>query len=185
MTTDESPIVFLIGPSGSGKSTVAQWVQEDLGYLHIEVDRWPEGDGIDLEGIRVQWDNFMERNLLSDLAREIRRRTVRARKRGAILSFTSGVVFSKAHIEKAQHHGISIIVLYGTGADCLEAFLRREAERKSSLGVEHWVTNNAVYYAWFSAPYYARHRIMAFEYGKARDRKVIVEEIDQLIRRCR
>ena len=53
--TDNLPILFLLGPSGVGKSTLGQWVAEDLDFLWIEIDRWPEGDGIDLADLRAEW----------------------------------------------------------------------------------------------------------------------------------
>ena len=41
--------------TGVGKSTLGQWVGEHLGFLWIEIDRWPEGDGIDLADLRTEW----------------------------------------------------------------------------------------------------------------------------------
>lgn len=174
------PIVFLLGPSGSGKSTLASWVQEDLGYLHVEIDR-ANGYGIDIEGLRIQWDKFRENNQPAEFAAEIRRRIAVAQKCGTILSFPSGDAFSLANIISAREHGIFVAVLYGTGAECLAAFLRREAELERGFSAKHWVDNNAYSYACFSLPFYEQCRIMAFERGKHRERKALVQEIAQLI----
>ena len=53
------PLVFLLGPSGAGKSTLAQWLAEDVAFLHMEIDRFPNGNGIDLAGLRMEWDAFL------------------------------------------------------------------------------------------------------------------------------
>ena len=52
------PLLFLFGPSGSGKSTLAAYVREDLCFLHLEIDRFPDGDGIDLEELRPVWNVY-------------------------------------------------------------------------------------------------------------------------------
>lgn len=180
MAGGPKPILFLLGPSGSGKSTIAKWVQADLGYLHIEIDRWPDGDGIDIEGIRVQWNLFLHQIMPSALADEIQRRIMSAQSSGAIVSFPSDVVFSQDHIDQAREQGICTAVLYGTGVDCVEAFLRRESKLNRGLGVEHWVNNNAYSYALFSTPQFAPYRMMSFENGKHRERQAIVRDIYQL-----
>ncbi len=180
LTGELKPIVFLLGPSGSGKSTLAQWVQEDLGYLHMEIDRKPLY-GIDSEGLRVHWDKFRKNNQPAELAAEIRRRSEAAKKCGAIVSFPSGDVFSLANIMSARQHGIFVVALYGTGAECMTAFLRRESELKRGLDIKYWVDSNSYSYACLSIPYYDQYRIMAFEQGKHRGRKALVQEIAQLI----
>jgi hypothetical protein len=53
MDKASKPILFLLGPSESKKTQLASWVAEDLGFVHIEIDRWPEGDGIDLSPLEV------------------------------------------------------------------------------------------------------------------------------------
>lgn len=53
---DGVPILFLLGSSGAGKSRLGQWIAEDLDFFWIEIDRWPDGDGIDLTDLRAEWD---------------------------------------------------------------------------------------------------------------------------------
>ena len=144
--------MFLLGPSGAGKSKLSEWVAEDTGFLHIEIDRWPDGDGIDLAGLRNDWNTYLESGDPSRLAAAIRKRIRNARKQGAILSFPSTLVLAVPQMKAAEEHGIRPIVLYGTDADCLGAFLRREAELGRGLATDHWVQNNARTYAQFSRP---------------------------------
>ena len=152
-----APIVFLLGPSGSGKTTLACWLAEDLRFLHIEVDRWPEGDGVDLAGLRREWDAFVEFGKVGDLAAVIGERVCVAPKDGAVLSFPSTLVLPIALFEAAETHGIRLLVLYGTGAECLAAFLQRERDLGRGLDANHWVVNNARTYAEFIRPEYSKY----------------------------
>lgn len=179
------PVVFLLGPSGSGKSTVAETLRDLRGYLHIEMDRGVANDVFALEGLRVPWDEFMARNDPAALAGEIRRRILSSRRTGAVVSFPSTIVFSAEQIQAAKPHGLCIAVLFGTRADCLAAFLRREAALNRGLGEDHWIKHNEESHAHFAAPPYAPHRIPAFAAGRHRDRKALAQEIARRARRCR
>ena len=86
------PIACLIGPSGAGKSTLAARTAADLGLVHLEIDRYPPGDGIDLEGLRQVWDAFWLENDAHPLATTLRARAADANADGVVLSLPSGVV---------------------------------------------------------------------------------------------
>jgi hypothetical protein len=174
-----TPILFLLGPSGVGKSTLAEWIRDDLTFLHIEIDRFPDGDGVDLEGLRTEWEAFWSRCDARPIAAAINDRARASGRSGAVLSFPSLVVLSPQHIQAAQHSGIRIIVLYGSGAECLESFLRREEQSGRRLTGEHWVQNNALSYARFSLPDYAACRVGVFAEGRFRDRGSLVAEMRQ------
>jgi len=73
--------------------------------------------------------------------------------------------------------GIVVVVLYGTGAECMDAFLARECATGRGLGVDHWITNNRDIYAEFSRPDYAPYRVAAFDNGRHRSRAALVDEI--------
>src|SRR5437867_13413303 len=96
----------MLGPSGSGKSTLARWIKEDFDFEHIEVDRWPGGDGIDLEGLRTVWNCFWTGADAHPLAAAVNARVHAAGLRGATLSFPSGVVFTDEHLAAAERAGI-------------------------------------------------------------------------------
>lgn len=50
-------IWLILGLSGTGKSSFGQWLAAERGFLHLEIDP-PAGDGIDLEGLRPEWNEF-------------------------------------------------------------------------------------------------------------------------------
>jgi len=152
------PIIFLLGPSGSGKSTVAKWTSEDLRFLHIEIDRFPEGDGIDLEGLRNEWSAFYDSRQVSNLAAAVRDRVTKDGTEGAVLSFPSRLVLSVEHIEAGEQQGIRTVILYGTEAECLDAFLGRERKLSRGLDEDHWIKNNAFCYASFNRPQFSKYR---------------------------
>lgn len=171
------PILFVLGPSGSGKSTLASWVRNDLSFLHLEIDRFPEGNGIDLEHLRKEWDAFWNGADPQPLAAALNDRALDTRARGVILSFPSGVVPTSSHITSAAQVGIQMLILYGTGAECLEAFLQREQASGRGLKADHWIRYNALAYAAFSLPSFAAHRLMMFENGRFRTRTALVAEV--------
>jgi hypothetical protein len=84
-TMAQVPIVFLGGMSGSGKTTLAGGVESDMGFLHLNIDL--EGsDGIDVSGLRNEWDSFMHEGDARPLADLLRRKVQNARAAGAVLS---------------------------------------------------------------------------------------------------
>lgn len=179
MKNQPQPVLILLGPSGAGKSTLSAWICEDLCLLHIEVDRFPEGDGIDLADLRCQWDAFWLRAKPKALASEVRSRAQSAGRFGIVLSFPSGVVLSSDHLAACKKSGISVIVTYGTRAECLSAFINREKGLNRGLTAEHWRQNNDDAHEQFSGPAYAPYRLSAFKGGQFRDRTALVEEIRQ------
>ena len=171
------PILFLLGPSGSGKTTLAAWARDDLGFLHLEIDRFREGDGIDLERLRAEWDAYWKGADARPLAAVLKARGLAARERGVILSFPSGVVPSSQQMTAAAQADIRVLVLYGTGAECLDAFLQRERSSGRGLDTDHWIHHNARAYAAFSCPRLAAHRVLAFSAGRFRTRSELVAEV--------
>ena len=172
----DGPLIFILGPSGAGKSTIGQWLAEDLDFFHIEVDRWPDGDGIDLAGIRTEWDSYISGST-SRLVSVLRSRVREAAKSGAVLTFPGGFVPSPALIIASREAGITIVVLYGSGAECLDAFLAREETTGRRLSANHWIQNNSDSYARFSLPEYAPWRLAVFQSHGRRSRASIVKEI--------
>lgn len=177
MERDRARILFLLGPSGCGKSSLGTWVAEDLAFLHLEIDQWPNGDGIDLASLRPQWDRFLEQGLAGPLAEELRLRAAGGGRAGTVLTFPGRLVLPVPRVEVAMAVGIVVVVLYGTGAECLDAFLAREAATGRGLGIDHWVANNHDIYADFSRPDFAWWRVAAFDNGRHRSRADLVDEI--------
>lgn len=92
MRAASKPIVFLLGPSGSGKTKLAEWVAKDLQFLHLEIDCWPRGDGIDIAGLRQEWDAYLQTGEALHLAATITKIVDKDQKHGAILSFPSTLI---------------------------------------------------------------------------------------------
>ena len=88
-------ILFLLGPSGSGKSTLASRVKRDPSLLHLEIDRFPEGDGIDREDLRLEWDAYWSRADARSLAAVLGERARAGGRAGVVVSFPSNVVLSR------------------------------------------------------------------------------------------
>ena len=170
------PIVFLLGPSGAGKSTLGRWLAEDCRFHHIEIDRF-EGDGIDLVGLRPEWNAFYLNDDATSLASSIRDRVSNVGAAGAVLSFNSMLLLDPRAIQAAERQGIRTIILYGTAADCLQAFLRREEAMQRGLDQVHWLRHNAHAYIAHSRTEYSPNRLRTFVSGKHRARNELVAEV--------
>ena len=172
-------ILFLLGPSGSGKSQLASWVAADLDFLHLEIDRFPDGDGLDLEGLRAEWDHYWIGGNAGPLVTVLTERVANANRAGVILSFPGNLVPFPAQMATAEQAGVCVVLLYGAGADCLRSFLERERDLARGLDEGFWTTNNACSYAMLSSPRFDDYRLCAFSHGEHRPRSELVGEIAQ------
>jgi hypothetical protein len=169
-------VIFLLGPSGAGKSTLGRWLAEDLGLLHLEMDRWPEGNGIDLEGLRGEW-TLLCRRQAAPLVEAARRRAAFAGRSGVVLSFPSGVVLGRAVLEAAERAGVCPLVLYGAREECLAAFLERERATGRLFTTDHWVRFNRRPHGTYGGRRLARYRVGVFAGGVHRPRADLVAEV--------
>lgn len=180
MLGGKRPIVFLLGPSGAGKSTLASWLAEDSALLHLEIDAFPN-DGIDAAGLRAEWDSFWSNASASALVIAIQTRVAAAGTPGAVLSFPSTLVLSLTHLNVLRNAGVTSLVLYGSAAGCLDAFLEQDAKVRRVNGdpVEHWLANNQHAYFTFSRPEYAPFRVAVFRNGGRVPREDLVAEVQR------
>lgn len=175
------PILIVLGPSGSGKTTLAGWLEKEHHYLWLEIDRMGALDGIDQAGLRSEWDAFIGRNDPSELAASLHRRCSRAC-RGVVLSFQSKVLPSPTMLQAAERNGISSIILYGSLAECRQAFLEREQHLMRGLDERHWMKHNEKAHGMFSHPAYQPYRLAMFESGRFRSRQAILSDLNSRIR---
>src|ERR1022692_1547936 len=133
--------LFILGPSGVGKTHLAGHLGSTPAYLHVEIDRPAEGDGIDIEGLRTEWDQFWGGESAVPIAAALTGRARAQQRAACVVSFPSQVLFSLSQITAAVEAGISVKYLYGSAAACIESFLAREKETGRNLGVEHWLIN--------------------------------------------
>jgi len=159
--TSSPPHIFVLGPSGCGKSRIGKYFGR-RDYLHVEIDRWPDGDGIDLEHLRTEWDEFYLRGTPKSLATALAAKASSARRRACVLTFPSGVVLSTPLIEAGITSSIVVKYLYGSAADCIMSFLHRESEIGRNLPVEHWLANNGCAYLQVSRPEFEPYRVAVF-----------------------
>lgn len=176
MESKALPALFVLGPSGAGKSSLGNALSARLGWLHVEFDQDSQ-DGVTKSGLREEWDAFYNEHQADRLAATLQCRATAGGKSGLVVSMPSLVVLMPKHITAATAAGISTIVLYGTGAECLQAFLQREVATGRSLTAEHWISNNAVTYAIHSRPEYAAIRVSAFCFGSRRPVEEVVAEV--------
>jgi hypothetical protein len=174
---DSMTILFLLGPSGVGKTQLGQWLSEDLHLLWIEIDRWPEGDGIDLAELRTEWDAFWKTCQAHPIATTLRARVLSAGANGVVVTFPSLVVFSAPHLAALEQSGIRVLVLYGSEQDCLAGFLKRERESGRNLPKEHWLFNNSEAHKRFGDPSYERYRLEVFQSGQRLDRATLTAKV--------
>jgi len=180
MGNGRQPVIFLVGPSGAGKSTLAGWLAEDDGFLHLEIDEFPNGDGIDAAGLRAEWEAFRLGGSARPLAEAISRQAAAVRHFGAVLSFPSLLVLDTRQLETLRQQGVTALVLYGAASECLDSFLRYEERTSRVQGVdpvEHWMGNNRASYMAFSRPEYAAIRLNAFQNGTHVPRAALVAEV--------
>jgi hypothetical protein len=180
--TDDVPILFVIGPSGVGKTKLGQWVSEDLKFLWIEVDRFPEGDGIALADLRTEWHALWNECQAHAIATTLRARVLSAGAQGAVVTFPSLVVFSAPQLAALEEAGIRLLVLYGTAQDCLAAFLKREKESGRNLSVGNWLLNNSKAHKLLGDPSYQPYRLEVFQSGQRPDRLSLMADVKNRLR---
>lgn len=169
-----SKILFLGGPSGSGKSHFASEYLTSRGWVHLEIDQFPN-DGISEHGLRTLWDAFLLRFDPIPLREELLVRAAGAE--GIVLTFPSTLVFLPQHFRTAEG-SFEIAYLFGLEAYCLTSFLKRESERGGELGVAHWRANNAKVFSELKCPENRPLLVNVFhEDGTRRDPKEIFEDL--------
>jgi hypothetical protein len=173
-----SKILFLAGPSGSGKSFFASHYLSKRGWLHLEIDRFPE-NGIDVENIRSEWDDFLNRLRPDPLHRVLLGRA--GSPTNVVLSFPGNLVFSPDHLRAGQGN-FSFAYLYGHPAHCLQAFLDREQATRRGLGADWWNSNNLTTFGYLSLSFNHPLLIETFTAnGGRRDPEQIYGDVLRLI----
>jgi hypothetical protein len=164
MIRRQTPILFVLGASGSGKSTLGRALAE-RGFRHLEIDRWFEGDGIDLAGLRREWDSFLATAWIAPLVAALDARTASLGSRGIVLTFPGTVTFDAPHLVAIGRAGVHLIVLHSTVKDCLAGFVAREREHGRPGDPAHWLANNAGPHAHFDADHHAPYRLTSYRDG--------------------
>lgn len=183
---DRQPTVLITGLAGAGKTTLAEWMREDRGFLHLDGDV-RGADGIDLCGLRDQWDRFHRHDDPFPLARTLRERTRLAGAAGALLSLPSTLLFTIERIAAARDAGLETVLLFGEPDRCLQAFLDRERRAGTRLDEPYWHRTNDRAYRRYGDAAFETVRFPAFTPDGARwTRAALVERFAAwLACRCR
>lgn len=179
-------IFFILGPSGVGKTTLCDHLALH-GMLHINFDR-PDCNGVDQEGLRSEWNAFLDDRNPQTLAEAIRHRVRGAARGGATITCPSGIVPSattdaigprlcRRYLSQLSATGFCTVILYGSRDDCIRAFLRREAGSGRGLGQNHWDENNHYWAHKFQPTDFAEKIVLTFRNGAHRPLAELVAEI--------
>jgi ABC-type branched-subunit amino acid transport system ATPase component len=174
------PIIFFFGPSGAGKTTLAEWLKEDLNFIHLKIDR-ADGDGIDIEDLRDEWNAYYDQNNAEDLAKVLRQKIHELNKSGVVLTFASTHWLKIYQVEEAERYGIITVVLYGSEKDCLGSYMAREKIKNRGFDADHWIKYNVPFYPNFTDPNYAKYRINTFHNHEHLSKSSLIEAISQRI----
>jgi adenylate kinase family enzyme len=160
-----NPVLLIFGPSGVGKSTLADWIVEELDFLHFNFDNW-DRKGIDGSKIRSEWKSLISRGQPQPLRLAIDRRL--KDKKGALLTFPSNTILGVERIHAAEKFKIKTVFLDGSEENCLKAFIKREKEIGRNLPISHWHRyNDHIYDGSSIGKAYAPYMVKMFK-GKHR-----------------
>jgi shikimate kinase len=178
-----SKILFLLGPSGVGKSSFGKYLEQSQGWMHLEIDEYPN-DGIDIHGLRKEWNLFYNHCNIKSLANNLHKRFIATDSANCVLTFPGNLILSHQHI-KACESVIHICYLYGSLAHCINTFLQRERESGRNLDFNHWICNNRESYLEISKPFFESFRIHVFTHdGCHRSYDEIYADVSRNILYC-
>jgi adenylate kinase family enzyme len=156
-------LVFLIGYSGVGKTELAKLMVRDMGFRHFDADRGDYQNGIDVEGLRFEWDRFYgDQNDAVALARTLNERINSSGHCGAVMSFPSTATFDRSKVDIAAQSGIQTILLDGRAEWCWRAFVDRRRRRGETVQRRRWDQNNEPAIALYSTSTFDDLRLPAF-----------------------
>ena len=172
-------ILFLGGPAGVGKSTFASGYLVAQGWRHIEIDR-RDGDGIELEGLRREWDAYYADYDPLPLWETLCRRTGDVTR--LVVTFPGNCLFGGMHIGNARDL-FHVFYLFGQPDFCLKAFLQRECHSGGQYSLAHWAHYNGQIFEYLSHPMNHWRLINAFVAdGTRRPDSLILADIERLMK---
>ena len=158
MPTD---IIFVLGPAGVGKSHLSSALAKKLDYLFYEVDQYPTADGIDVHGLRDEWNVFCVQASPDALLDVLKERAQVAGKSGIVLGFPS-FVMAGDHLG-ALRGKVRVVYLTGTEEQCRDAFLTRERQTGRGLSAAHWELNNKAMFQFLKTQEAKEYSVACFE----------------------
>ena len=172
------PIWLILGPGGAGKTSFGKWLAAERNWSHLEIDQYPDGDGIDFHNLRAEWDEFYGHGNPKALGDAVQQRLGANPIARGVLSFPGNLVLSEDQMIAATQTGIRTICLYGSAAHFITAFLNRERQTGRNLDLKHWLDHNRDSYMRMSEPALDPYRIHVFTHmGVHRPRARVFEEL--------
>lgn len=154
-----APVIFVVGPSGAGKSEVSKWIETDLQFLHLDIDR---RRGFGANGIRQEWHQFSSGLDVAPLAACLRDRIAAEKRSGAVLSFPSTRILTREQIDIAKGTDICTVVLWGPEEFCRKARRERELENRRTLNDNRYERANRKAFDTYGRSEYADLRVEVF-----------------------
>ena len=176
------PLLLLLGPSGAGKSTLGIALAKTHNWLHVEIDPLSYAAG-GVPDFAHSWRRLCLEGRFADLASQMQRQAIATSRQGVVAAFESMATLTIEQIATAGRSGLAVVYLFGTEAECLGAFLRREAQIGRRLPETHWRTCNAEIYGLGRRPEYEPHKLHAFRDGARRPIEELVAEMQARVRR--
>ncbi len=183
------PILFLLGSSGVGKTYLANFLERELNYVHINFD--PEFDvtkgfvdGPRNEGLSNEWKKFSEERNPQPLAETIRERIRSAGRRGASITLQSfyGPDFIRSHISGLRSLRIFYVVLYGPEEECYKAFFARpDGLTQQQKNKASWTRTNSCWHQNFHPNDFQGNVIPLFAGSTRRPNQEILAEVCKAI----
>jgi len=171
-------IIFVLGPSGVGKSDLAKALARKLDYEFYEVDQYP-ADGIDVHGLRREWDEFWLNVRPESLVDLLCGRAAAARKTGIVVGFPSMLTLRGAHL-RALNGKVRVVYLVGTEEQCRSAFLAREQKTGRRPDAAHWNRNNKAMFDFLKTPEAKPYIVAAFDDNDRRSTEQILADISDV-----
>lgn len=172
------PILFVLGPAGSGKSTLGRSLAT-AGFQHVELDRPPDEAGADraAAALRPGLEVLAGSAKVGPLVVALESMDGRDASRGSVVTFNCVATLAPRHVAAIERAGIEIVVLYGTGAECIDGYLARERASGRAVPPTHWIEHNARSYAQLSLPHHAPHRVLSYRGGAFVGAEVLVRTV--------
>lgn len=161
---------------------MSDWLASEWTWVHMDIDRTDGHDGIDYYDLRSGWNAFRKGGSARLLAQSIRDHAASVGAPGAVLSFPSTALFGAGCVREAAIHSIKAILLWGSAADCRQAFVQREQASPRRLDGTVWDRNNHAAMLTYAHEDFDPLRVWTFqENGTRRDRAEVVAECRRIV----
>jgi hypothetical protein len=155
------PIVFILGPSGAGKSHVSKHFQRN-GFLYVHIDTDRPTRSFAANGFPREWDEDFQNVNVDHLAAALTDR-LNNEHAGAVVSFPTADVFTPEMLGQASRLGVTLLLLWGTREQCMNAAEERIRRKGMSFDRIRYERLNEPAFRTYSGREYDAFRLQAFQ----------------------